>query len=222
PRRARTRRFSLHSRLALTTTVVLLGGGALLFAAMEPHRAEHSLFMSAAARTAGFDTTSVSELSSGALMTLMLLMFIGASPGSTGGGIKTTTLALMILLVVSILKGRERVTVHGREIPRDLLRRMFAVFVSALLVVVTGIFAIVVLEGVDKLRFLPLAFEVVSAFGTVGLSTGITPDLAVPSKILLCVIMFIGRVGSLSLFLVLVREETASHVRYPEERVMIG
>ena len=161
-------------------------------------------------------------LATSSLLILMLLMFIGASPGSTGGGIKTTTFALAVLLTRATLRDRDRVEIHGREIPRGTLRRALSVFLSALLVVFLGIFLLVLFEPSAGERFLALAFEVVSAVGTVGLSTGITAGLTTASKLLLCVLMFVGRVGSLSLFLLLIRDSGPSRVRYPQEKVLVG
>ena len=216
-------RFSLHARMVFATSFVLWIGGTLLLWAWERNGLGNALFLSASARTAGFETAPVGEMSGASLLILIPLMFIGASPGSTGGGIKTTTLALAVLVVSAALAGRKRITTRGREIPADLVRRMFAVLVCSMLVVFVGIFLLTVWEeGGDHDEVLPLAFEAVSAFATVGLSTGITPDLMLASKVLLCVLMFIGRVGSLSIFLLLVRGKPASRVRYPEERILIG
>ncbi len=222
PGGGRARRFSLHARLVLRGSILLWGLGTLLLALAMGGDLRHAVFMSASARTAGFDTVPVASLPGAALLILMPLMFIGASPGSTGGGIKTTTLGVALALVRTILRGRDQVVVDGREIPRDVLRRMFAVIACSAVVVFVAILLLDLFEGDRPGDLLPLAFEAVSAFGTVGLSTGVTPALQPASKLLLCVVMFVGRVGSLSFFLLLVREVPASRVRYPEERVLIG
>jgi len=222
PRRHGGRRFSLHARLVLTTTLVLLGSGTIVLTLTESGDLANAFFMSTSARTAGFDTVPVGSLTGASLLVLIPLMFIGASPGSTGGGIKTTTLAVAALAARATINGREYIVIHGREIPRQLVRRMFAILACGASVVFLAIFFLFLFEGSRKEGILGLVFEAVSAFGTVGLSTGITPDLVPASKILLCVVMFIGRIGSLSLFIFLVREETPSRVRYPEERVLIG
>jgi len=221
-RRGKAPRLSLHSSIVLRTSLALWLGGAALLCITEKGRLGHALFMSASARTAGFESTPVGGMSEGSLLVLMFLMFVGASPGSTGGGIKTTTLAIAVALVLTAMRGGDRVTIRKREIPRELLRRMFCVLVFALLAVFLGVLLIHIFEGRAARRVLPLMFEVVSSLGTVGLSTGITPELTNASKLLLCVVMFVGRVGSLSLFTLLVRERSPSHVRYPEERVLIG
>ena len=224
PKRRGGRRFSLHGRIVLVTSGILLLGGTALLWAVEGGGFLDALFMSASTRTAGFDTVPVGEMARLSLLVMIPLMFVGASPGSTGGGIKTTTIALAYLMARSALKGHERVTIAGREIPGDLVRRMIAVLLCGGFVCFLAIFFLVLLEGSEGSNesFIALSFEAVSAFGTVGLSTGITPDLAVASKVLLCLVMFVGRVGSLSLFILLVRDKGASRVRYPEERILIG
>jgi len=216
------RRFSLHARIVfLTSGLLWLAGTALIWAA-ERGSFLDALFMSASTRTAGFETAPVGNMTHLTLLVMIPLMFIGASPGSTGGGIKTTTIALAYLMARSALRGHERVTVFGREIPGDLVRRMIAVMLCSALVVFLAVFFLVLFEGQRQGLFIKLVFEAVSAFGTVGLSTGITPGLTAASKVLLCVVMFVGRVGSLSLFILLVRDKGASRVRYPEERILIG
>jgi len=222
PRRTGGRRFSLHTRLVVTTSLILWGGGTILLAVTEMGDIPNALFMSASARTAGFDTVSVGGMTSASLLILIPLMFIGASPGSTGGGIKTTTLALGYLLARATLQGQERIVACGRTIPRTLLRRMFAIGVFSASVIFAAIFLLHVFEGEHPDRILDYAFEATSAFGTVGLSTGITAGLTAASKLLLCVVMFVGRVGSLSFFMLIVRDAPPSRVRYPEERILVG
>ncbi|MFQ5844897.1 MAG: potassium transporter TrkG, partial [Planctomycetota bacterium] len=221
-RRSGARRFSLHARIVLLSSLLLLAGGAVPLALIEGEGWGDALFMSATARTAGFETVSVRGLSGASLLVLMFLMFIGASPGSTGGGIKTTTFVALLGSLRATLRGEPAPRLLGREIPDSLVRRAFAVAVSSLLVVFGAVLLIVLFEPGGRGGFLGLAFEVVSAFGTVGLSTGVTPHLTAASKVLLCAVMFVGRVGSLSFFLLLLRDASPSRVRYPEERVQIG
>ncbi len=222
PRRDGRRCFSLQARFVLVTTLLLWGGGTLLLLITEGGDLRNAWFMAATTRTAGFDTVAPGEMSGASLLVMIPMMLIGASPGSTGGGIKTTTLALAVLVARATLRGEERIVAHEREIPRDIVRRMFAVIACSLLVVFVTIFLLHVFEGGERGMLLEHAFEAVSAFGTVGLSTGITAGLSTASKILLCVVMFVGRVGSLSLFVLLVRPRKSSSVRYPGERVMVG
>lgn len=216
------RRFSLHTRLVLVTSLLLWGGGTILLAIAERGDFAHAVFMSASTRTAGFDTVPVGEMSGASLFIMIPLMFVGASSGSTGGGIKTTTLALAVLVAAATLKGRDRIVAYEREVPRALVRRMFAILACSALVVFLTIFLLHLFEGGRAERVLAYAFEAVSAFGTVGLSTGVTPELSAASKVLLCVVMFVGRVGSLSFFVLLVRDTPPSRVRYPEERMLVG
>jgi len=221
-RRAKRRRFTLHARLVFLTSILLWGGGTLLLAATERGDLGNAVFMSASARTAGFETTPVGHMTGASLLILIPLMFVGASPGSTGGGIKTTTLAILVLVARATLRGRDRIVISEREIPRGLVRRMAAVVFCSALVVFLAIFLLHIFEGGRADKVLPYTFEAVSAFCTVGLSTGITAGLTGASKVLLCVVMFVGRVGSLSFFILLVRDAPPSHVRYPEERIHIG
>jgi len=221
-RRGHVPHVSLHTRLVLVTSALLLAIGFLALLVTEGGAPWHAAFTSATARTAGFETTPTGALRTGSLLVLVPLMFVGGSPGSTAGGIKTTTLAVLTLLAVSTLRDRERPVVAGREIPRAVLRRAFAVLLCSLAVAGTAALLLVLLEEGRGHDFVDLLFEAVSAFGTVGLSTGITADLSAASKLVLCVTMFVGRVGSLSFFMLLVRAVPPSHVRYPSEEVLVG
>jgi len=228
PRRSGKRRFSLHARLVFITSATLLVGGALLIGLTEGGGWADAFFTSASARTAGFDSTPIALLQPATLLLLIPLMFIGASPGSTGGGIKTTTAAVVWLAASRILRGSTtEVRLHQRTISELVVRRAFAVLFFSLMVVAVTIFLIVLCEGPahrgEHVDLLAYAFEGVSACATVGLSTGITSSLTAASKLVLCAAMFIGRIGSLSLFILLVlREPAVSRVRYPEERVLVG
>jgi trk system potassium uptake protein TrkH len=223
PRRTGKRRFSLHARLVFTSSIILVGLGTIAIALLEGGDWGNALFMSVSTRTAGFDTVPVQSLHAATLLVMIPLMFIGASPGSTGGGIKTTTAAVIWLSARKMLRGGSEVTIHARTIADTVIRRAFAVLFFSASVVLTTIFLLHILEGDRPENLLAYAFEAVSACATVGLSTGITADLTVASKLVLCGAMFIGRVGSLSVFILLVlRAPAASRVRYPEERVLIG
>lgn len=222
-RRNGARRFSLHARIVFTTSIVLLGLGTLAYAATEGGDFGNALFMSASTRTGGFDTVPVGGLHAATLLLLMPLMFIGASPGSTGGGIKTTTAAVVWLAARRMLIGGTEVRLHQRTIGDVVVRRAFAILFFSIGVVLVTIFLLHLLEGDRPENLLAYSFEAVSACATVGLSTGITASLTTASKLVLCVAMFIGRVGSLSIFILLVlRESPVSRVRYPEERVLVG
>jgi len=216
------RRFSLHARTVLRTTVLLIGFGTLAYALIEKDWT-NALFMSVTTRTAGFDTVPVGSLHGVTLLVMIPLMFIGASPGSTGGGIKTTTAAVIVLAARRILRGGSNVVVDGRTLPDNVIRRALGVLFFTGTVIFTSIILLAFFEGDRKEMLLSHAFEAVSACATVGLSTGITAKLTAASKLVLCATMFIGRVGSLSVFLLLVmRDAPHSRLRYPEERVLIG
>ncbi|MHC4937385.1 MAG: TrkH family potassium uptake protein [Planctomycetota bacterium] len=216
------RRLSLNARVVLRMTVVLIGFGTLAYALLERDW-NNALFMSVTTRTAGFDTVPVGSLHGVTLLVMVPLMFIGASPGSTGGGVKTTTAAVVILFARRVLRGRGDVVMNGRTVPDHVIRRAVGVLFFTAAVVFTAVLLLGLFEANAERMLLAHAFEAVSACATVGLSTGITPDLTAASKLVLCATMFIGRVGSLSVFLLLVlRDAPVSRVRYPEERVLIG
>jgi len=216
------RRFSLNARIVFRSTIVLLGLGTLAFGLLEGDWG-NALFMSVTTRTAGFDTVPVGSLHAATLLMMIPLMFVGAAPGSTGGGIKTTTAAVVVMAARRILRGREDVVLDGRRVPDRLIRRALGVLFFTATVIFATVFLLILFEGGGHETLMPLLFESVSACATVGLSTGITADLTDASKFVLCATMFIGRVGSLSVFLLLVLRDTpVSRLRYPEERVLIG
>jgi trk system potassium uptake protein TrkH len=227
--RKRQKKLSPHSRLVLTTSAVLVGlgffviffvefDGALLSLSV-PGKIWASLFQSVTTRTAGFNTVPISAFSGISLTLMCILMFIGASPGSTGGGIKTSTFAILLLSIKSSLWGKKEVDVFKRTIPIQSVIRALAIMVLALLLVAFVFMGLLVAE--DK-PYLSLLFESVSAFGTVGLSTGVTPDLTSAGKILIILLMYLGRVGPLTLALALTRKSIKGKIEYPEARVLIG
>jgi trk system potassium uptake protein TrkH len=149
----------------------------------------------------------------------MILMFIGASPGSTGGGIKTSTFAILLLSLKNILMGKEDIEVFKRTIPSTVVYKALAIVVGTLLLL-TSIFLL--LLAVETKPFLPLLFEAVSAFGTVGLSMGVTPDLTIIGKLLIIILMYGGRIGPLTLGFALTRVFRKEKIEYPEAKVLIG
>jgi trk system potassium uptake protein TrkH len=216
------RRFSLNARIVFRSTIVLLGLGTIAIGLLEGDWT-NALFMSVTTRTAGFHSVPVGSLHAATLLVMIPLMFVGAAPGSTGGGIKTTTAAVVVVAARRILRGRQTVVIDGRTVPDRLIRRALGVFFFTATVVFGTAFLLILIEGGGHETLMPLLFESVSACATAGLSTGITADLATASKFVLCATMFIGRVGSLSVFLLLVLRDTpVSRLRYPEERVLIG
>jgi trk system potassium uptake protein TrkH len=172
-----------------------------------------------ASTTDGFNTLDIGAMSATSLFTIVLLMFVGASPGSTGGGIKTTTLGIMFLDARKKLLGERDANLFGRSISPDTAEKAFTIF---FLFVLTAVVDVLILTTVERADFLRLLFEIVSALGNTGLSTGITPDLGTTAKLVLGVTMFVGRVGPLTIGLALVRRAHPMHFRYPMEDAHVG
>ena len=221
---------SLNSRITLITSFSLLTLGALLFYITEYNNvlSEHqgigklvtALFGSATPRTAGFNTVDMSALSVPTIMVTILLMWIGASPASTGGGIKTSTFALATLNFISLAKGKSRIEIYRREIADSSVRRAFATISLSLIVIGIGIILILTFD--PNLGLLNVAFECFSAYSTVGLSLGITSNLSDPSKFILILIMFIGRVSMLSILIAVFKKVKHKNYRYPTEEITIN
>lgn len=234
-------RFSLQTRLVLVMTVLLTVVPTLLFLALEygnpatfgplpwVHKFFNAIFAAVTPRTAGFESVPTGALSSASLLLMMIIMYIGASPGGTGGGIKTTTFAMISMTIRGTATGTEEIQVLGRKMPRDLLDKAvtIAAIAMALILTVAGILLVTERAAVDNssipIDFLDVLVEVVSAFGTVGLTAGLTPNLTIAGRLLITLTMFIGRVGPLTMAMALAQRKTArAQIHYPEERVMIG
>jgi len=184
-----------------------------------PDKIWGSLFQSITARTAGFNTLTTGNLSDASLLFIIIFMFIGASPSSTGGGIKTTTFSIMLLNVFASLKGKRHLSLYKRRIPSAVVNKSWEIaFLSLSWVAVFTI----LLSYVEKFRFIEIFFELISAFGTVGLSTGITSSLSFPGKIMIILTMFAGRLGPLALALSLITKKKPGLIEYPEEKLMVG
>ena len=212
------RKLTLHSKVVLTTTGVLLAVGTLLLKATEDITWLGAFFHSVSARTAGFSTYPIGSFTNAGLFVLIILMFIGASPGSTGGGIKTTTFFALMQEARTVFSKRLPGAFH-RTLPQEMLRKSSVIALLSALVVFIGTFLLCILE--PEYDFIQLLFEVVSAFGTVGLSTGITPDLSVAGKLVIILTMYTGRLGAFTLLSVWINRPEPS-VRYTEEQIMIG
>ena len=212
------RKLTLHSKVVLTTTAALLLVGTVLLKATEEITWLGAFFHSVSARTAGFSTYPIGEFTNAGLFVLVVLMFIGASPGSTGGGIKTTTFFALMQEVRAVFTKRQPGAFH-RSISGETRAKAAVIALLSLLVVCCGTFLLCVLE--PERAFIQVFFEVVSAFGTVGPSTGITPDLCVLSKLVLILTMFIGRLGAFTLLSIWINRPEPG-VRYTEEMITIG
>lgn len=212
------KKFSLHTKVVITVTAILLVVGTILLKATEDISWLGAFFFSTSARTAGFSTYNLGNFTNAGLFTLTVLMFIGASPGSTGGGIKTTTIFTLIKSIYSTSTNKNCES-FKRKIPSAVIFKAFNIFVLAIMVVCFGVFLLSILE--PGRTFIQLLVEVTSAFGTVGLSTGITPDLKDLSKIIISIIMFIGRLGPMTMASIWLVKKP-SNACYSEEAVIIG
>jgi len=217
-RNRRWSKLSMHTRIVLTMNLVLLAGGTLFFALEERLDLLSSFFQSATARTAGFNTVDIGSFSQAGLLFMMGLMFIGASPGSTGGGIKTTTTFTLFLSLGSLMFRREPAA-FKRKVGNESIIKAFQVLLLSSFLVFGGSFLLLLIEG-ERFSFISILFETVSAFATVGLSTGITTELGPLSKGVIMIIMFAGRVGPITIATSL--KAKPSHLSHVEEQVFIG
>ncbi|MCE7055373.1 ATPase [Algoriphagus sp. AGSA1] len=220
---------SVNTRLVVYTTGILLIVGMVVYAIFEQEATLKGLspygkfvttvFGAVTPRTAGFNTVDMRELTVPTILIYLLLMWIGASPGSTGGGLKTSTFAVAMLNTFSIASGKSRVEVFRRQLTNETLKKAFAVISLSVLVIGLGVFLLMIFN--PELALMDVAFEVFSAFSTVGLSLGITSQLSIGSKLVLMAIMLIGRVGSLTILIAIVRKIGELRYKYPEETVFI-
>lgn len=212
------KKFTLHTKIVIIMTVILLIVGTILLKLTENISWLGAFFFSTSARTAGFSTYPLSSFTNAGLFVIIILMFIGASPGSTGGGIKTTTLFTLYKSIYSTSTNKHCIA-FKRKIPLAVILKAFNITILALFIICIGTFILSILE--PNYTFMQLLFEVTSAFGTVGLSTGITPDLSDISKAIISLIMFIGRLGPMTIATIWCCKEP-SNARYSEETVIIG
>ena len=230
-------RLSLHAKIVLTGSALLLLFGTVLFFFMEMENSLKgmpllkqmmvSFFHAVSARTAGFNTVAIGELANETLFFLMLLMFVGAAPGSCGGGIKVTTALTLILHGASRFRGNEHVRLFNRTIPERCIGKAIGVVLLSMLVIFMATMLLLATELGDvshietRGAFLEILFEAVSAFGTVGLSTGLTGTLSSAGKLIVVVVMFMGRLGPLVIALG-IQKQKIRRVQYAEENIMIG
>jgi trk system potassium uptake protein TrkH len=227
-------RLTVTSKLVLTTTLLLLVVGASGYFFLEgtdpddpdarnplSQRIADAWFQSVTFRTAGFNSVDHAKLEPATKLFAIVLMFIGASPGSTGGGVKTVCFAISVLAVASVLRGREQVETYGRSISTLHVNRALMIIALGMVMVMTTTLLLAIFEN-NAGRFLDHLFEATSAFATVGVSAGVTPELTVPSQLVIILTMFLGRVGPLTLLLALGGKASDIRYEYPFERVTLG
>lgn len=224
-------RLAVHSRLVLITTASLLIGGSVLWFTLETlsaasdasvvKRVADAWFQSVTFRTAGFNSVDHAAMHPASKLLAIFLMFIGAAPGSTGGGVKTIVFAVTVLNVWAVIRGRDSVEVFGRRIPKSQVARSLAMIAIGVFIVLITTGLLVIFEKQPD-RFLDHLFEATSAFGTAGVSAGITSTLSMPSRMLICAVMFLGRVGPITLLLAMAASSETVRYQYPEERVGLG
>lgn len=224
-------KFSLHTKLVIAVTLILTFLSTVVIFLLEVNNPNTlgeltlkgkllgSYFQAVTPRTAGYNTVDIGSLYDATLLFMVTMMFIGASPASTGGGIKTSTIGVLMSAIWAMIRGKEDAEIFKRRIPQSLIYKAFALFFIAATIV---IFVTMMLSITERVSFLKLLFEVVSAFGTVGLSTGITPMLSVHGKMLLIVTMFAGRVGPVTIALALALRSKRKMFQYPDGKVIIG
>ena len=224
-------RLSLHSRVVILASFILISFGAVVIFLLEHDNTGTlaglswqgkilgSYFQSVSARTAGWNTIDLSKLTDATLFFMVILMFIGASPTSTGGGIKTSTASVLAAAIWALIRGRQDAEMFERRIPQAIIYKAFSVMlISAVLVILVTM----LLSITEKQPFINLLFEVTSAFGTVGLTTGVTQSLTTPGKVWIILTMFAGRVGPVTLALALALKNRKGKVQYPEGKLIIG
>lgn len=227
--KSRFSRLSLHTKIVLSSTVFLLLIGTAGFFIAEYNnemqgmnlldRLLGSYFQSVTTRTAGFNTIDFANISKGSVFISIILMFIGASPGSTGGGVKTTTIVIILVSVLSMFRGNRDVNVFKRKVSNDIIKRVMALIAVSASVLAILIFLLLLLEPFE---FDKIVFEAFSAFGTVGLSMGITPLLSNTGQFIVILLMYLGRVGPLTLIFALSANVEKTNFTYTEEKIIIG
>ncbi len=219
------KKYTLQSKIILVTSAILIFVPAALFFALEYSgepfgvRVLHSLFQSVTTRTAGFNTTDLNNMSDAGKSLMTVLMLIGGSPGSTAGGMKTTTVAVLFFAALSVFKRRDDAEAYGRRIPETAVRTAGAILFMYLTLALTGGAVISLIEGLPIVQCL---FETGSAVGTVGLTLGITPALSLASKIILMILMYLGRVGGLTLIYAALPSQLDTDAKLPKERITVG
>jgi trk system potassium uptake protein TrkH len=228
------KKFTLHTKVVLVTTAILIFGGALLFFLLEYNnpgtmkplsmkgKILSSFFASVTPRTAGFNTVDTTKMTLASKIITIIFMYIGASPGSTGGGIKTSTFAVLVMTVISVIKGRDDTEIAGKRIPKDLVYRALSIVAISIALLIVDVLVLSLTEKGAGL--VEMVYEATSAFGTVGLSLGFSPKLTSIGRIIIILTMYTGRVGPLTLAFAFAQKNLkgGAIVKYPEEKVLIG
>ncbi len=228
------KKLGLHSKMVLLITALLIGLGFIAFLLLEWHNPETlgnlsfgkkllaGLFQSITPRTAGFNTIDIGQLTNASLLLTIIFMFIGGSPASTAGGVKTATMGIILFLVISVIKGREDTELFGKRVSRSIVHRAIVIVVIALTLIM--VFTMVLTITEQGHSFMEILFETVSAFGTVGLSMGITSELSGIGRVVIMFLMFAGRLGPLTITLALARQQRQNkgNIKYPEDKILVG
>ncbi|TVQ45999.1 MAG: ATPase [Gloeocapsa sp. DLM2.Bin57] len=226
--------FSLNFKVVTSTTIFLLLMGTVGFLLSEyndpntlgmlsfPNQLIAAWFQSMTTRTAGFNSIDIGKMTTAGLFLTMALMFVGASPSGTGGGLKTTTLRLIFNATRSVLRGQEEVIMYRREIPYSLILKALAVFFGSMITVTFTTLIIALIENHSHIGFIHILFESISAFATVGLSMGITGELSQLSQLVLILTMYIGRVGVILFMAAILGESRQNVIQYPPENLLVG
>ena len=225
------RAFSLHTKIVISTTAILLAAGMAAVFLLEFNNAATmkglplqtkltaSWFQGMTPRTAGFNTLDIAGLRQATQFMIIIFMFIGASPGSTGGGVKTSTFAALVMAVIAMIRGKEDVEMFGRRLPRDIVHRSLTIVAASIVFVILITMLLTITEQAD---FLAVLFEAVSAFGTVGLSMGLTAKLTVLGKLVIILTMYAGRLGPLTIAFALAQRRQKALYHLAEEKIMVG
>lgn len=226
------RRLSLHSKIVLIMTAILVVGGAIFFFLIEYNNPEtmaplgfkdkitNSILTSITPRTAGVNSVSTDGMTTAGKFLTIILMFIGGSPGSTAGGLKTSTFAIIIITLISVIKGREDAELFKKRIPKELVYKAFALLMLGMGLVILVTMILSITEPGES--FISLLYEATSAFATVGLTTGVTQRLSSAGKIIIIMMMYFGRVGPLTVALALTKRRKKSSYKYPEGKILVG
>ncbi|MGL5352366.1 MAG: potassium transporter TrkG, partial [Clostridium sp.] len=226
------KRFSTHTKIVLLITSVLIVSGAIIIFLLEYNnpatlgpmnffdKITNSVLASITPRTAGVNSISTDGMTLGGKFLTIIFMFIGGSPGSTAGGLKTTTFGIVLLTVICVIKGREDTEIFGRRFSKELVYKSFSLLFIGMTLVMFVTMVLTIVEPGET--FISLLYEATSAFGTVGLTTGVTTRLSEIGKIIIIIMMYLGRVGPLTVALALANKQRKSKVKYPEGKILIG